>query len=100
MEDFKKLRKKHFKTLKQYVPIVARVHGQSHPEFYEVERIFNIISKKTGGFFYKKADLEDEFMELRQVSQDYALHEGASETYEAVYRMLHELDRGYFAKEK
>ena len=28
-------------TLKQYVPIVSRVHGKLHPEIKDVEKVFN-----------------------------------------------------------
>ena len=34
------------KTLTQYVPVVARVHGGNHPEFYEVQTLFNAIAGK------------------------------------------------------
>ena len=35
---FDEAKKKHFRTLKQYMPIVAKVHGSNHPEFHEVRK--------------------------------------------------------------
>ncbi|HAF59558.1 MAG TPA: iron-sulfur cluster repair di-iron protein, ric, partial [Clostridiales bacterium UBA9856] len=35
-KTFNEVKARHFKTLEQYVPIVARVHGDKHPEFHEV----------------------------------------------------------------
>ena len=43
---FNEVRERHFKTLEQYVPIVARVHGGSHPEFHKVHKLFDAINKK------------------------------------------------------
>jgi len=34
--NFNQVKETHFKTLAQYVPVVARVHGGSHLEFHEV----------------------------------------------------------------
>ena len=35
---FNAVKEKHLPLLEQYVPIVARVHGGSHPEFHEVKK--------------------------------------------------------------
>ncbi len=34
--EYDKVSKQYFKTLDQYVPVVDRVHGGSHPEFHKV----------------------------------------------------------------
>ena len=39
---YNEAKKKHFQTLKQYVPVVAKVHGGNHPEFYEVRNLFDL----------------------------------------------------------
>jgi len=46
MSTFNEIKKDRFPTLEQYVPIVARVHGEHHPEFHEVRKIFDAINKK------------------------------------------------------
>lgn len=35
---FTQAKEQHLKILSQYVPVVSRVHGGSHPEFYEVQK--------------------------------------------------------------
>ena len=39
--SFEEVKTKHLETLKTYVPIVARVHGPTHPEFYKVRDIYD-----------------------------------------------------------
>ena len=89
--------KKHFATLKQYVPIVAKVHGGSHPEFHEVHKLFDAISGKIKEAGANKPELNDEFIKLREVTDSYKIPEDVCESYEAVYNMLAELDNAYHA---
>lgn len=87
--------KKYFPTLKQYVPIVARVHGGNHPEFHEVQKMFNIISDKTKIAGKAKPELYDDFARLRKITANYKVPDDVCESYEAVYRMLAETDKAY-----
>ncbi|NLW56821.1 MAG: iron-sulfur cluster repair di-iron protein, ric [Firmicutes bacterium] len=87
----------HLKTLEQYVPIVARVHGKSHPEFHEVHKLFTAINEKIKAAGSEKPELDHEFQELRKVTADYTVPGDVCESYEAVYRMLAELDEAYRA---
>lgn len=86
-----------FPTLKQYVPVVERVHGGSHPEFHQVRAIFNQIVDKTEAAGSAKPELTDEFRQLRQITADYTVPGDVCESYEAVYNMLSEVDQAYFA---
>ena len=43
MIKFKDTYNKEIDRLKQFIPIVSRVHGKTHNEFYEVEEVFNEI---------------------------------------------------------
>ena len=95
MTKFNEVREKYAKTLEQYVPIVERVHGKQHPEFYEVRKIFDTINEKIQSAGENKPELEEEFKQLRQVTNDYNAPEDTCESYEAVYNMLGELDRAY-----
>jgi iron-sulfur cluster repair protein YtfE (RIC family) len=88
---------RHMKTLKQYVPIVARVHGKSHPEFHEVHALFNSIARKVNAAGSERPDLQDEFARLRDVTGRYSVPGDVCESYEAVYNMLAELDMAYHA---
>ena len=37
---FNQVKESHFKRLEQYVPVVDRVHGDNHPEFHDVKKLF------------------------------------------------------------
>ena len=83
------------RTLKQYVPVVARVHGAHHPEFHEVQTLFNAIAEKTKAKGSVKPDMTEEFARLRVITDHYNVPEDVCESYEAVYSMLAELDEAY-----
>lgn len=42
-----------------------------------------------------KPDLVDEFVKLREITDNYTVPGDVCESYEAVYNMLAELDRAY-----
>ncbi|HHU43080.1 MAG: iron-sulfur cluster repair di-iron protein, ric [Bacillota bacterium] len=88
-----KINQKTLKLLAQYIPIVARVHGGSHPEFHEVHRIYDQIKEKIKN--NKKPDLTKEFSDLREITDNYKVPSDVCESYEAVYHMLAELDIAY-----
>lgn len=92
MSQFKKIKESHIEKLNQFVPIVARVHGGSHPEFFEVADIYNVIAKEIEK---DNADLTIEFASLRKVTNQYAVPSDVCESFEAVYDMLFELDEAY-----
>lgn len=94
---FDDVRKKHAKTLDLYVPIVARVHGGTHPEFHEVHRLFDEIKVKIKKAGENRAELKEEFTQLRQVTDNYTVPGDVCESYEAVYHMLGEMDQAYQA---
>ena len=94
-QPFHAARVRHMQTLGQYVPIVARVHGKSHPEFHEVHGLFDALAKKTKASGAETPDLNEEFARLREVTDNYTVPGDACESYEAVYHMLAELDRAY-----
>ena len=96
MKKFTEVKEKNMETLRQYVPVVERVHGESHPEFYDVKKIFDIMDEQIKNNKAEDLKLEDEFKELREVTEDYKVPSDTCETYEAVYNMLSELDKAYF----
>ena len=85
------------KTLELYVPIVARVHGGTHPEFHEVREIYDDIVKKVNEAGKEKAELSEDFAKLRKVTNNYTIPAYVCESYEAVYNILAELDKAYQA---
>lgn len=96
-QTFNKAKAKYFRTLKQYVPIVARVHGNNHPEFHEVQNLFDAINQKMNESGLEGLELNKEFDKLREITNNYTVPEDVCESYEAVYKMLAELDKAYQA---
>lgn len=94
---FNEVKESKFKTLEQYVPVVARVHGGNHPEFHEVRMLFDTINKKTKEAGSERPELKDEFSKLREITDNYAVPGDVCESFEAVYNMLAELDKAYQA---
>ena len=92
---FNEAKEKHFQTLKQYVSIVARVHGGNRPEFHEVRKLFDIIVEKTKEAGSNKPELNEEFVKLREITDNYIVPDDVCESYEAVYNMLAEIDKAY-----
>ena len=83
--------------MKQYVPVVDRVHGENHPEFHVVRQLFEAILDQAASAGSDAINLSDEFSRLREVTGDYTVPDDVCESYEAVYSMLSELDQSYHA---
>lgn len=81
--------------LEQFVPIVERVHGEKHPEFFQVKELFDQIREKTKRNQTEKPPLSNEFSKLREVTDNYTVPADVCESYEAVYNMLHKIDEAY-----
>jgi len=95
MALFNEIKDSYIERLKMYVPIVARVHGEHHPEIYELRRIFEGLEKKIREAAQEIPDLQEDFSRLREITGGYRVPEDVCETYEAVYKMLEELDKAY-----
>ncbi|NLZ82757.1 MAG: iron-sulfur cluster repair di-iron protein, ric [Clostridiales bacterium] len=94
---FKQAKENNFKRLEQYVPIVDRVHGDNHPEFHEVRKVFEDIIRKSKEAGVEKPELKEAFSQLRQITNNYEVPGDVCESYEAVYNMLEEVDKAYLA---
>ncbi|HHT50035.1 MAG TPA: iron-sulfur cluster repair di-iron protein, ric [Eubacteriaceae bacterium] len=95
MKKFNEAVEKNLERLEQYIPVVARVHGGSHPEFHEVKRVFDKVSVKIKKSVTEKPDLDKEFKELGKITDNYLVPSDVCESYEAVYNMLEELEKAY-----
>lgn len=96
-QTFNTVKGKDFKTLGLYIPIVARVHGKSHPEFYEVQKVFEAMAEKIKKSKSQVPELDQEFKKLREITKGYIVPDDVCESYKAVYNMLSELDQAYYA---
>jgi len=94
-EAFHRAKAKNLKTLALYVPIVDRVHGEHHPEFHQVRALAESIITKAKAVRTRLPALDEEFAQLRQVTNNYLVPDDVCESYEAVYQMLSEMDRAY-----
>jgi|SRR5690554_74973 iron-sulfur cluster repair protein YtfE (RIC family) len=92
---FEQAIKENLATLDQYVPVVARVHGNEHPEFHEVHKLYKELAKRVKDEATNRPDLDQVFSKLRELTDNYTIPEGVCESYEAVYNMLKVLDRAY-----
>ena len=97
MLKFDEVIKRNFEKLQLFVPIVARVHGENHPEFHDVHKLFDEISAKIKNAAPGKPDLDSELKQLRKITNNYTVPDGVCESCEAVYSMLAEIDKAYQA---
>ncbi|TJX15691.1 iron-sulfur cluster repair di-iron protein, ric [Tissierella creatinini] len=94
---FNQVKERYFKKLELFVPVVAKVHGAHHPEFHDVRKVYDSIVEKTKEAGSDKPSLHDEFVKLREITDNYTVPGDVCESYEAVYNMLSELDEAYQA---
>lgn len=97
MTRFNEAKERNFERLELYIPVVARVHGSSHPEFHDVRKVYDDIYTKAKEAEPKKPELNHEFKQLREITDNYTVPGDVCESYEAVYTMLAELDEAYHA---
>ncbi len=95
MNKFRAAVEKNIERLEEYVPVVERVHGGTHPEFYDVRRVFDRMNGKIKEAEKNKPELDGEFKELREITDNYKIPQDTCETYEAVYEMIEEIDKAY-----
>lgn len=95
MKKFNEALEQNLGRLEQYVPVVARVHGGSHPEFHDVKKVFDEVSVKIKNAGLEKPNLDNEFKELRKITDNYTIPNDVCESYEAVYNMLEAVDKAY-----
>lgn len=87
---YRKKNKDLFEKLDFYLPTVKKVHGKNHEEIFKVDKIYNSIKENLDNSNHEK--LEDDFINLRKITNDYTIPQDTCETYEAVYKILNKLD--------
>lgn len=90
--EFLQAKDTYLERLTMFVPIVDKVHGKHHPEFHDVRRVFETMKDKI-----EKEDfiLDNEFKELKIITNNYEVPNDVCESYEAVYHMLENLNNVY-----
>ena len=97
---FNEAKVEHIERLEQFVPIVERVHGAENPEFYEVRKLFDVLNEKIKLAGAEKPEIDEELKQLRVTTNDYEIPADVCESYEAVYKMLEEIDKAYHNEAK
>lgn len=92
---FKEVVDENFSTLDFYTKAIVRAHGRSHPEAYEVRRVFEAMKDKVEQFGAEGAHLATDFIKLRKVTNNYTLPEDVCQTFASVYEMLEKADQVY-----
>lgn len=72
------------KELDKILPVVARVHGDNHPELKDVLALY---------LEAKEAPSAVVFSKIREITSDYAIPEDACPTYEKAFADLKELEK-------
>lgn len=90
--EFLQAKDTYLERLTMFVPIVDKVHGKHHPEFHDVRRVFETMKDKI-----EKEDfiLDNEFKELKIITNNYEAPNDVCESYEAIYHMLENLNNAY-----
>ncbi|MFL2132756.1 iron-sulfur cluster repair di-iron protein, ric [Desemzia sp. FAM 24101] len=95
MTTFNEAANKNFEKLDLFTAAITRAHGKNHPEAFEVRDLFSAINEKTHAAGSAKPDLDAEFTQLREITDNYVIPGDVCETYAAVYNMLLETDQAY-----
>lgn len=67
------------RELDKILPVVARVHGDGHPELYRVLELYTALKEQPD---------KAHFTEMRQLTGNFTLPEDACPTYEKAFRDL------------
>ncbi len=97
MVTYQELANKYSEKLDMFSMAITRAHGKSHPETFEVRELYEKISKKIKENPNDNLNLDEEFNQLRKVTDNYKIPDDVCETYEATYNMLLEIDEAYSA---
>ncbi len=97
MVTYQELSNKYFEKLDMFSMAITRAHGKSHPETFEVRELYEKITKKIKQDPSDSLNLDEEFKQLRKITDNYTIPDDVCETYEATYNMLLEIDEAYSA---
>lgn len=92
---FNELFKQEVEQLDLFTKAITRAHGENHPEAYLVRKLFEKINEKVAASKGEQVELREQFMKLREVTQDYEIPTDVCETYATVYSTLQQLDKAY-----
>lgn len=94
---FNEVVENYFEKLDLYTTAITRAHGKNHPEAFEVRELFEVINEKVKEVGMDTPNLDEEFTQLRKITNNYTIPSDVCETYAGVYNMLSEVDESYHA---
>ena len=97
IRTFNEVVEENFSKLDLYTNAITRAHGKNHPEAFEVRELFEAMNAKVKETGTNKPDLDAEFTQLRNVTDNYTIPGDVCETYAGTYNMLSEADKLYHA---
>ncbi len=97
MTTYQETANKYFEKLDMFSLAITRAHGKNHPEAFEVRELFETINAKTKQAAAAKPNLDTDFTQLRQITNNYTIPGDVCGTFAAVYNMLAETDAAYSA---
>lgn len=95
---FRKANSGNLMKINLQLPKVAKGYGDSHPEILELQKVFEVMKKKTmAAMIGRKGnpELSEEFDRIREITNNYTVPEGVNENFVAVYRAFEEIDKVY-----
>ncbi|MDT2614055.1 iron-sulfur cluster repair di-iron protein, ric [Enterococcus dongliensis] len=75
-----------------YTTAITRAHGANHPEVFEVKKIYDTIWDQLQNEG-SEVNLDTEFEQLRETTNNYEIPSDVCQTFEATYAMLAEADQ-------
>ncbi|MBZ6527509.1 iron-sulfur cluster repair di-iron protein, ric [Aerococcaceae bacterium DSM 111021] len=87
----------HAEKLDLYTTAITRAHGKNHPEAFDVRDMYVDLKEKTDAAKPNQPDLNSEFTELREITDNYTIPGDVCETFAAVYNMLKEANSIYLS---
>lgn len=75
--------------LEAFTKAITQAHGAHHPEVFDVREAYLQLRDKINA---GATDIEEDFTQLRNLTDDYAIPGDVCQTFEATYRMLEKAD--------
>lgn len=80
------------------LPKVSKLYGSSHPEILEVQKVFEMMKKKTMAAMMGRTgnpELNEEFTSLREITNNYTVPDDVNENFATVYKAFEEVNKVY-----
>src|SRR5699024_3904490 len=95
-KNFYETMEKYYNKLNMYSKALTKVHGDTHPEVFDVRNIFERIDTELKESNQEDLNLDIEYKSLREVTNNYTVTEDPCEEFKGVYQMLIEADQAYY----